>query len=105
MLMLKTIHGGAFVTSIYNKPTDSGHCLNAQSECPERYKTSVIRSNIPRAYEVCPSWDLFHKQTNRTRQVLINNGYSNTRINEEFNTYLNQQQDDKNKDRTMLEKT
>ena len=33
-------NGGAFVTSIYKKPTESGHCLNAQSECPERYKTS-----------------------------------------------------------------
>ena len=54
-------NGGVFVTSIYKKPTDSGYCLNAQSECSERYKTSVIMSNIQRVYEACSSWDLFHK--------------------------------------------
>ena len=46
-------------------------------------------SNIRRAYEACSSWDLFHKEINRTRQALINNGYSNTGIDEEINKYLN----------------
>ena len=38
-----------FVTKVYRKPTDKGWCLNANSECPELYKKSVIKSLIMRA--------------------------------------------------------
>ena len=31
-----------FQTKVYHKPTDQGLCLNADSECVEKYKTSVI---------------------------------------------------------------
>ena len=31
-----------FVTSVYHKPTDIGSCLNAKSDCPERYKVAVL---------------------------------------------------------------
>ena len=72
--------------------------VNAQKDIKQ---ASVIRSNIRRAYEACSSWDLFHKEINQTRQVLINKGYSNTRIDEEINKYLNQQHDDKNKDKNI----
>ena len=50
-------------------------------------------------YEACSSWDFFHQEINRTRQVLINNRYSNARIDEKINKYLNRQQEDKNMDK------
>ena len=37
---------GKFLTSVYRKPTNTGHCLNGKSECPERYKLSVTRAYI-----------------------------------------------------------
>ena len=49
--------GTKFATSVYRKPTDAGKCLNGKSECPSRYKTSVIRAFIRRAVKNCSSWD------------------------------------------------
>ena len=37
---------GSFITSVFRKPTDEGKCLNADSACPQRYKTSVIKAYV-----------------------------------------------------------
>ena len=37
---------GNFTTKIYRKPTDKGKCLNALSECPNKYKSSVVKGMI-----------------------------------------------------------
>jgi hypothetical protein len=41
-----------FTTSVYHKPTDVGRCMNYKSECPDKYKLSVVKSYLKRAYEV-----------------------------------------------------
>ena len=33
-----------FQTKVYRKSTDVGMCLNGASECPDRYKNSVIKA-------------------------------------------------------------
>jgi len=81
----------SITTKVYRKPTDKGRCLNASSQCPERYKTSVIRYNIRRAHKLCSSWQSFHEEIQNSKQILINNGYSNTNFDEELNKYLEQQ--------------
>lgn len=86
--VLVQCEGGKFVTTVYRKATDTGTCLNAQSECPSRYKTSVIRSFIRRAEKYCSSWPDLHKEFNRIRQILVNNGYSNTEIDTEIRRHL-----------------
>ena len=73
-----------YVTTVYRKNTDVGRCLNARSECPDRSKVSVIRSFIRRAYKTCSSWDLFHHEVSRSKQILINNGYSNHMVDTEI---------------------
>ena len=40
-------------TTVYRKPTDVGRCLNAVSECPDRYKVSVIKGFIFCAKTLC----------------------------------------------------
>ena len=40
------IDGSKFVTKVHRKSTDKGWCLNYKSECPNRYKVSVIRTYI-----------------------------------------------------------
>ena len=40
--VLVTSEQSKFATTVYRKVTDVGRCLNASSECPSRYKTSVI---------------------------------------------------------------
>ncbi|XP_076032464.1 uncharacterized protein LOC143020187 [Oratosquilla oratoria] len=66
----------SFNTSVYTKPTDTGHCLNGNSECPQRYKDATIGAYIRRALTHCSSWHQVHYEIERSTQVLINNGFS-----------------------------
>ena len=51
---IKTQHG-QFVSDVYKKTTNDGKLLNAKSECPARYKSSVIVGGIQRAHKICSS--------------------------------------------------
>ena len=77
------IRDGAFSTSVYHKPTDLGQCLNYKSECPTRYKLSVIKSYLKRAYSISSSWELFQCEVTRMKQVLVNNGFPNHIVDKE----------------------
>ena len=65
-----------FATTVHRKATDAGKCLHGESQCPERYKVSVIRSYVYRALKHCSSWALVHEELQRVKQMLISNGYS-----------------------------
>ena len=79
---------GSFKTTVYRKPTDEGHCLNANSECVKRYKDSVIFSYINRAYKITQSWQDFHIELDRIKQLLINNNYSNRDVDVHIHKFL-----------------
>ena len=66
---------GPFVTTVFRKPTDTGHCLNGDSECPDKYKDSVVRAYVNRAIKHCSTWPLLHQEFQRIRQMLVNNKY------------------------------
>ena len=66
-----------FKTTVYRKPTDLGLCLNGDSECPEKYLTSVISSYVGRALSHCSTWQATHEEIDHASQTLVNNGYSN----------------------------
>ena len=77
-------------TSVYHKTTDAGICLNANSECPDRYKISVIKSFLKRAYDVSSDWDLFNVEVSRIKQVLVNNGYTNSFVDHHIKLFVSQ---------------
>ena len=79
-----------FKTTVYRKPTNIGTCLNANSECPEQYKTSVISNFIHRIYKITQNWSDFHIELQQTKQMLINNNYSNHMIDTQIRKFLNQ---------------
>ena len=79
---------GNFVTSVYRKPTDAGIYLNAKSECPLRYKKSILIGFLKRAHKVSTTWELFNLEVKRIKQLLINNGYSNTFVDTEISKFL-----------------
>ena len=68
----------SFATSVYRKPTNNDKCMNGNSECSDSYKKGVIRAYIKRAIKVCSSWHTLHKELEHVRQMLVDNGYSNT---------------------------
>ena len=90
--VLVTAEADQFTTTVHRKTTDASRCLNAKSECPTRYKTSVIRAFIKRAIRNCSTWELLHSEFGRIKQILVNNGYSNADVDSEINQYLERMQ-------------
>ena len=77
------------ITTVYHKPTDIGQCLNFNSECILKYKLSVINNYLNRAYNTSQNWESFHNEINHIKQVLVNNNYTNTIIDQQINKFLN----------------
>ena len=75
---------GKFITRVYRKPTNTGQCLSGQSECPDRYKKSVISAYVRRALKTCSSWDLIHQELERVRQLFADNHYSAAVVEDEI---------------------
>ena len=99
--VLTDIENNDFTTSVYHKPTDVGRCLNYKSECPDKYKVSVVKSYMKRAYEVSSSWDLFNAEVSRMKQVLINNGFPNYIVDREVQTLMDNINNNNNTNNTQ----
>ena len=78
----------SFKTKVFHKPTDYGQCLNYNSNCPDRYKTSVVVNYLQRAYRVSSTWSEFDTETKHIKQLLINNNYPNYLVDREINRFL-----------------
>ena len=61
---------------VYHKPTNVGLCLNCSSECPTKFKSSVISAYAKRALIHCSIWKDVHQELDFVSQQLVNNGYS-----------------------------
>ncbi|XP_069176218.1 uncharacterized protein [Procambarus clarkii] len=68
---------GGFHIAVYTKEKNIGMCLNANSDCPDRYKTNVVNPYIDRAFTHITGWKQVNEELCRVKQVLINNGFSN----------------------------
>ena len=80
---------GNLKTTVYRKPTDHGICLNASGESPNQYKISVIKGFLFRAKTLCTDKKDMLLEISRAKQILINNGYSNTVIDCKVKKFLN----------------
>ena len=85
---LVTLQGASFNTSVYRKPTDSNKCLNGKSECMQDYKNSVVSAYVHRALKVCSTWQQLHSELQHVRQMIVDNGYSNTTFDEVCNSAM-----------------
>ena len=79
-----------FKTKVYTKATNVGRCLNARGECPVSYKISVISSYVNRALTHCSNWTEIHRELERIRQLLTNNGYADHLIEKVIKKKLDQ---------------
>ena len=66
---------GTIDTGVYVKPTDKGAYTNYHSYTPERYKTSIVKTLVHRAYRICSDWTPFHDEMTRIKQRLVNADY------------------------------
>ena len=93
------IRNEKLIKSVYVKPTDDGNCLKEESECPNRYKKSVCRYYVERAWKYSSNYDMLHKELERIKKVSVNNGYSNKDIDKEIKDRLQCKIEDKNGDK------
>ena len=67
---------------------------NAASECPDKYRRSVINSFVKRVFTHCSSCTTTVKELNRISQILTNNGYSKDEVDDvirhRMNNYVTQ---------------
>ena len=83
-----TKRGDHFNTRVYTKATNVGRCLNARGECPIAYKRSVAASYVNRALTHCSNWTEIHRELDRIRQLLTNNGYNDHLIEKVIKTKM-----------------
>jgi hypothetical protein len=84
---VEKVSNDEYRTSVYRKPTDLNKCLNPASECPDRYKSSVIKSYIHRAYKTCTTNYEIQLELKRSKQILVNNGFTNHQFDNELRNY------------------
>ena len=96
------VHRGntCFTTEVYVKSTNLGFCLNGASECPERYRRSVINAFVRRALSHTTTWKATNTELKRITRLLANNGYPQQEVEDiikkRLDTFMNtpsQQQD------------
>ena len=80
--------GNNIKTKVYRKPTDVQMCLNADGECPDRYKVSVVKGFLYRAKDLCSEKSELLIEISRSKQILINNGYPNRLVDAEIARFL-----------------
>ena len=87
-VMVEKMGDGSFKTTVYRKPTDIGTCMNANGDCPDQYKSSVIKGFLFRAKKLTSEKTDFLLEVKRAKQILINNGFSNKMVDDEIKIFL-----------------
>ena len=60
---------GRLETRVYRKPTDTGLLLHYKSHVDVRYKKSLLKTMLDRAFKVSSTWQLFHLECDRLTQT------------------------------------
>ncbi|XP_076057233.1 uncharacterized protein LOC143034770 [Oratosquilla oratoria] len=61
----------SFKAIVYTKPSNLGLCLSGKSECPQRYKDSIVGAYIRRALTHSSDWDTTHLEIERVTQKIV----------------------------------
>ncbi|XP_076049329.1 uncharacterized protein LOC143030005 [Oratosquilla oratoria] len=83
-------------TSVYVKSTNAGHCLNGQSECPDRFKETTIAAFVRRALSHCSEWKNVHREIDWVSQKLVDNGYPHHVVSSVVKRTINKWHNQKN---------
>ena len=81
--------GCKLVTSVYRKPTNTGLLLHHQSHVDNRYKRSLVKTMLNRAYRLSSTWELFSTECERLKLIFSNLKYSDTLVNSTITRFVN----------------
>ena len=77
-----------FETSVYRKPAFTGLGTSFFSFVSSQFKKCAIKTLIHRAYHICSSFQLMHKEFNFIRSFFKNNGYPESIVNFNIRKFL-----------------
>ena len=97
-LITRTSHN--LSTTVHRKTTNTGECLNYSSICPQRYKIAVIKNFLHRSYAICSNWKDLTTEIQRIKQLLINNNFPNSVVDETINKFISGKMNEKDPRKT-----
>ncbi|KAL9953158.1 hypothetical protein ACROYT_G040528 [Oculina patagonica] len=68
-------NGSQLDTKVYKKPTDTGLLLHYQSHVDVKYKHSLLKTMLNRAFKLSSNWQLFHQECERLKETFANLQY------------------------------
>ena len=77
-----------FLTDVYRKKTFTGSYLHWNSLTTTQYKTGLIKCLLDRSWKICSNLDLFHKEIQNLKLILLKNEYPITILNKEIKRFL-----------------
>ena len=75
-------------TSVFIKPTDMGTYTNFNSHTLLQYKKSIVKTHVHRALKLSSTWQVFHHEINRMKQIFANNNYPQIIVDQIINNIV-----------------
>ena len=71
-------NGPRLDTKVYVKPTDTGLLLHYQSHVDVKYKHSLLKTMLNRAFKLSSNWPFFHQECERLKMEVARLHYPET---------------------------
>ena len=81
-------NGPRLDTKVYVKPTDTGLLLHYQSHVDVKYKHSLLKTMLNRAYKLSSNWQFFHQECERLVKVFAGLHYPKTVIENTIRNFI-----------------
>ena len=83
-----TKNGCQLSTSVYRKPTNTGLLLHFHSHVDRRYKTSLLRTMVDRAYRLSSTKELFELECKELRSIFSKLKYPNELVDSTILSFI-----------------
>ncbi|PFX30066.1 hypothetical protein AWC38_SpisGene5143 [Stylophora pistillata] len=75
-------------TSVYRKPTNTGLLLHPQSHVDKRYKKSLLKTMLNRAFRLSSTWESFKSECDHLKMMFTNLKYPDHLINSTISHFV-----------------
>ncbi|XP_022790275.1 uncharacterized protein LOC111335411 [Stylophora pistillata] len=75
-------------TSVYRKPTNTGLLLHHQSHVDKRYKKSLLKTMLNRAFRLSSTWESFKSECDHLKMMFTNLKYPDHLINSTISHFV-----------------
>ena len=102
-----SIRNNQFNSKVYRKPTNTGMIMNYHCTAPSKWKVSLIKCFLMRAYRISSDIDNFNSEVKTIKKIFKDNAYPDSfiqRIINEFISHHNIDKNNLNRKVTILEK-